>query len=127
MNGNCFIQNMHRIFIWLSIFYYLLSMFISKCVLYIYIYVHIHVSYNVDVGWGIPLSVYDHLLCSKPTYCVFYLCFVKLYILNMGNSIRHINYVLFFFSSFLFLLKFIIFGGSELIYSFNIIPVVSRY
>lgn len=89
--------------------------------------VHIHMSYDVDVGLGIPVSVYDHLLCSLPTYCVFYLCFVKLYILNMGNSIRHINYVLFFFSSFLFLLKFIIFGGSELIYSFNIIPVVSRY
>lgn len=94
---------------------FIVNVHFKVCFLYIYdiyIYnVHIHVSYNVDVGWGIPLSVYDHLLCSKPTYCVFYLCFVKLYILNMGNSIRHINYVLFFFSSFLFLLKFIIFGG----------------
>lgn len=93
----------------------------------VYIYIYNYIQYIYDVGWGITFSVFDHLLCSMPTYCIFYHCFVKLYILNMGNSIRHINYVIFFFSSFWFLSKFIIFWGSELIYSFNIIPVVSRY
>lgn len=60
-------------------------------VLFLYIYIYNYIQYIYDVGWGITFSVFDHLLCSMPTYCIFYHCFVKLYILNMGNSIRHIN------------------------------------